>query len=132
MCVFINITSHHNTLVIRQKGESQDGCFKKTKHVKFPEKTNISYPWYVNVRKNVRFSENMVCFVFLKHRFAIRPFALLPTNRTVVLGWSFHNLRRFFNFSAVFLQGTQFFKTMMGKRNKRKIFFSLKLRNIRQ
>ena len=30
--------------VIRQKGESQNGCFKKTKHAKFSEKTNISYP----------------------------------------------------------------------------------------
>ena len=30
--------------VIRQKGESQNGCFKKTKHVKFSEKTNISNP----------------------------------------------------------------------------------------
>ena len=34
---------------------------------------------YQGVR-NVRFSENLVCFVYLKHRFAIRPFALLPTN----------------------------------------------------
>ena len=29
--------------VIRQKGESQNGCFKKAKHAKF-RKTNISYP----------------------------------------------------------------------------------------
>ena len=38
-----------NTSVIRQKGESQNGCFKESKHVKFSEKTNISYtprpPW---------------------------------------------------------------------------------------
>ena len=132
MCVFINITSHHNTLVIRQKANLKTGVSRKQSTSNFPKKRTFLTPWYVNVRKNVRFSENMVCFVFLKHRFAIRPFALLPTNRTVVLGWSFHNLRRFFNFSALFLQGTQFFKKMMGKRNKRKIFFSLKLRNIRQ
>ena len=31
-------------LVIRQKGKSQNGSFKKTKHAKFSEKTNISYP----------------------------------------------------------------------------------------
>ena len=30
--------------VIRQKVESQRGCFKKTKHDRFSEKTNISYP----------------------------------------------------------------------------------------
>ena len=30
--------------VIRQKGESQNGSFKKTMHVKFSVKTNISYP----------------------------------------------------------------------------------------
>ena len=36
------ILSSHNSSVIRQKGESQNGCFKKTKQVKFSEKTNIS------------------------------------------------------------------------------------------
>ena len=30
--------------VIRQKGESQNRCFKKTKPSKFSKKTNISYP----------------------------------------------------------------------------------------
>ena len=52
--------------VIRQKGESQNGCFKKTKHAKFFKKTpNISYPLirtrtcaYQGVR-NVHFSENL-------------------------------------------------------------------------
>ena len=29
--------------VIRQKEESQNGCFKKTKHANFSEKGNISY-----------------------------------------------------------------------------------------
>ena len=29
--------------VIRQKVESQNGCFKKTKHAKFSKKTIISY-----------------------------------------------------------------------------------------
>ena len=29
------------TSVIRQKGESQNGCFKKTKHAKFAEKRMI-------------------------------------------------------------------------------------------
>ena len=30
--------------VIRQKRESQNVCFKKTKQLNFPEKTSISYP----------------------------------------------------------------------------------------
>ena len=33
-----------NSSVIRQKGESQNGSFKKTKHAKFSEKMYISYP----------------------------------------------------------------------------------------
>ena len=57
------------SLVIRQKGESQNGCFKKTKHVKFSEKrTFIFWCAYQGVR-NVHFLENLACFVFLKHPF---------------------------------------------------------------
>ena len=58
---------------IRQKGESQNGCFKKAKHAKISEKQNISYPLirtrmcsYQEVR-NVYFSEILACFAFLKH-----------------------------------------------------------------
>ena len=40
-----------------QKGESQNGFLKKTKHVKFSEKRTFLIPWYAHVR----------------------PFALLPT-----------------------------------------------------
>ena len=53
--------------VIRQNSESQNRCFKKAKHVRG-----------VGVR-NVRFPENLVCFAFLKPRFEIRAFALLPS-----------------------------------------------------
>ena len=31
----------HNASVIKQKGESQNGCFKKIKHVKFSEKKEL-------------------------------------------------------------------------------------------
>ena len=34
----------HNSSVIRQKGESQNGCFKKTKHAKFSEKQLFPTP----------------------------------------------------------------------------------------
>ena len=47
--------------LIRQKSESQDGCFKKTKHAKFSEKRTFLTPWYTHVR------------------FEICSFALLPT-----------------------------------------------------
>ena len=35
--------------VICQKGESQNGCCKKTKHAKFSEKRTFLTPWYANV-----------------------------------------------------------------------------------
>ena len=61
--------------VTMQKGESQGGCFKKTNCSQIFRKRNISYPLirtrtcaYQGVR-NVRFSENLACFVFLKHPF---------------------------------------------------------------
>ena len=60
--------------VIRQKGESQNGCFKKTKHAKFSKKRTFLTPWYA---RNVRFSENLACFVFLKHPFWDSPFSLI-------------------------------------------------------
>ena len=37
-CVLTQIFFYIILSVIRQKGESQNGCFKKTKHVKFSEK----------------------------------------------------------------------------------------------
>ena len=69
--------------VIRQKGESQNGCFKKDKACQIFRKTNISYPLirtcaYQGVR-NVRFSENLACFVFFET--PVLRFALLPYYR---------------------------------------------------
>ena len=70
-------------LVIRQKGESQNGCFKTTKHAKFSEKRTFLNPWYAHVRvsirgvRNVRFSENLACFDFLKHPFWDLPLCLI-------------------------------------------------------
>ena len=40
--------------VIRQKGESQNGCFKKTKYAKFPEKRTFLTNWYAHVRDSAR------------------------------------------------------------------------------
>ena len=70
-----------NSSVIKQKGESKNGCFKKTKHAKFPKYEHFLPPdkrtcEYHGVR-NVRFSENLVCFFFLKHQFLDSPFCLI-------------------------------------------------------
>ena len=57
--------------VIRQKGESLNGCFKKAKHAKISgEQTflTIRACAYQGVR-NVCFSEILACFTFLKHPF---------------------------------------------------------------
>ena len=80
--------------VVSQKGESQNGCFKKTKHVNFYfRKTNISYLVirtykcaYQEVRY-VRFSENLACFLFLEHPFWDSHFCLITddlNNLTIV------------------------------------------------
>ena len=39
-----------NLSVMSQKGESQNGCFKKTKHAKFSEKQTFLTSWYAHVR----------------------------------------------------------------------------------
>ena len=36
---------HHNLSAIRQKGESEKGCYKKTKHAKFSEKRTFLTSW---------------------------------------------------------------------------------------
>ena len=60
--------------------------FQENKARQIFRKTNISYPLirartcaYQGLRK-VRFSENLAYFVFLKTRFEVHPFGLLPTN----------------------------------------------------
>ena len=65
--------------VIRQKGESQNGCFKKTKQAKFSRACvrirGVSY---------VSFSENFVGLLFLKT--PVLRFTLLPYYRRLI--WS--------------------------------------------
>ena len=43
--IFINLQGIISS-AIRQKWESLNGCFKKTKHAKFPEKRIFLPPWY--------------------------------------------------------------------------------------
>ena len=49
-----------NSPVIRQKGESQNGCFKKAKHAKISEKQTFLTPWYAHVCV----SGGKTCFIF--------------------------------------------------------------------
>ena len=66
----------------KAKGRISNGVFKKTKHAIFSEKRVFITPWYAQhtflqgVRK-VRFSENLACFVFLKHPFWDSPFCFI-------------------------------------------------------
>ena len=41
---FVTFPTFHSSSVIRQKGESQNGCFKKTKQVEFSEKRTFFTP----------------------------------------------------------------------------------------
>ena len=59
---FSDVYRRYRTSVIRQKGESQNGCFKKAKHGKFSEKRTFltprtcAYQWVIDVS----FPENFV------------------------------------------------------------------------
>ena len=92
-----NITTCFNSSVIRQKSKSQKGCFKKTKHTKFSEKQTFLTDScaYQGVR-NVRFLENLDCFVFLKHLFWDSPFCLTTDEFYLyyLFNRSLHSLKR--------------------------------------
>ena len=48
--LFLSASTFITWSVIRQKGEFQNGCFKKTKHAKFSEKRTFLTPLYTHVR----------------------------------------------------------------------------------
>ena len=78
-----------NLSVIRQKGESQNGCFKKKKHVKFSEKQTFLTPWYTHVcvlgGKKCSFFGKFDVLCFLET--PVSRFALLPYYRWIGLIW---------------------------------------------
>ena len=77
------VIKDHVLSVISQKCESQNGCFKKTKDAKFSKKqtclTHLVRTRTYQKLRNVCLSEDLACFVFLKHPFEIRPLDLIPT-----------------------------------------------------
>ena len=78
----IIINDNLNLSVVREKGESQNGCFMKTKHFKFPEKQILLSPdtqtyGCVSWGKKCSFLAYLTSFVFLKHPFWYLPFCLI-------------------------------------------------------
>ena len=72
-----------NTVGNKVKGRISKRLFQGNKARQIFRKTNSSYPLirtrtcaYQGIR-NVRFSENLTCFVFLKHPFRDSPFCLI-------------------------------------------------------
>ena len=80
--------------VIRQKGEFQNMCFKKTKHVNFSEKRTFLTPWYAHVRNSKKrsFSGKFGVLCFLE--IPVLRFALLPYYQRSVFFprnvWKYH------------------------------------------
>ena len=112
----LSYNSAHKTKVLlkhiagnKAKGRISKQAFQENKAHQIFRKKNISYPLirtctcaYQGVR-NVRFSENLVCFVFLKHPSRDSPFCLI-TDETyysnflaIRLGWL---LTKIFNIHA--------------------------------
>ena len=66
----IKPTAFVNLSVLGRQGESQNECYKKTKHAKYSEKGTFLTPWCAQPRayqgvRNACFSQNLPCLVFL-------------------------------------------------------------------
>ena len=87
---FIYCFVYFNLSVIREKGESQNGCYKKTKHPKFSKNgpflrsADICTRMYQRVR-NVRFWKIWRTLFSCNTRFEIRPFAFFSDELLVFL-----------------------------------------------
>ena len=91
ICLNKTKTLQQLSSVIRQKSESQNGCFKKTKHVEFSEKRTFLTPRYADVRtcayqgvRNVCFSENWRVLFSWISRFEIHRIELYIKQETKV------------------------------------------------
>ena len=78
----------------KPKGRISKRVFQENKARQiFPKNENFSpsdtHTYVYQGVRNVRFSENLACFVFLNHRFDIRPFGLLPN--TLQTGHPFYH-----------------------------------------
>ena len=82
-----NLNLFRKSSVIRQKGESQNRCFKNTKHAKFSEKQTFLTPWYAHVLVRIRGNK---CSFFGK--FGVLCFPETPVLRFAVLPYYQQNL----------------------------------------
>ena len=96
----------------KAKGRISKRMFQESKPRQIFRKTNISYSLirtrtcaYQGVR-NVRFSENLACFVFLKHLFWDSPFCLITDDLWVslLLLWMPTHIQKLNLVSASFLR----------------------------
>ena len=92
-CVMPHILS-----VIRQKGESQNGCFKKTKQVKFSEKRLFFTTWYARVSGGKKWSFfgkfDVLCFLEIRVlRFALLSYyrRFIKIDRKLIMEMMLHN-----------------------------------------
>ena len=82
-----NIEKQDCSSIVREKGEFQNGCFKKTKHAKFSWERTFLTPWYSHARvrsggKKCSFSGKFGVLCFLET--TVLKFALLPYYRVVL------------------------------------------------
>ena len=61
-CWWMQVCSNISS-VIKQKRESQNGCYMKTKHTKFSEKPTFLYPWYAHAHVRIRGQEKSQHFL---------------------------------------------------------------------
>ena len=85
-----------NSSVTRKKGQSQNGCYKKTKHAKFSEKQTFLTPWYAHVDTHtfVCVSGGKKCLFFRK--FSGLCFVVTPVLRFPLLPYPRRNAHWFF------------------------------------
>ena len=94
---FFCLGCHHEIVGNKAKGHISKRVFQENKARQIFRKTNISYPLirtrtcaYQGVR-NVRFSKNLACFVFLKHPSRDSPFCLITDEIKLLEHLSFNN-----------------------------------------
>ena len=93
---FRNCTGSHKSSVLRQKGESQNGCFKKTKHTKFSEKRTFLTPWYAHTRTCAYEGKKYSFF----GKFGVLSFIETPVLRFALLPYYRQTKINFINFTA--------------------------------
>ena len=95
--------------VIRQKGESQNKCFKKIKHAKFSEKLTFLIPRYAHVQEPIRrwemFLFSKICVLCFLETPILR-FALLPYYRRYKESLYIFSKNIFLQAISVALKGT--------------------------